>query len=106
MAVIKSYEPNHLTYEVNSDKGGVLVFSEIYYPEWTATVDGQKAELGRVNYILRALSVKPGKHEVVLDFHPASIRTTETLAYCSYGILALLIAAGAVMERRKNKEKK
>lgn len=106
MAVIKSYEPNHLTYEVNSDKGGVLVFSEIYYPEWTATVDGQKAELGRVNYILRALSVKPGKHEVVLDFHPASIRATETLAYCSYGILALLIAAGAVMERRKNKEKK
>ena len=106
MAVIKSYEPNHLTYEVNSDKGGVLVFSEIYYPEWTATVDGQKAELGRVNYILRALNVKPGKHEVVLDFHPASIRTTETLAYCSYGILALLIAAGAFMARRKNKEKK
>lgn len=105
MAVIKSYEPNHLTYEVNSDKGGVLVFSEIYYPEWTATVDGQKTELGRVNYILRALNVKPGKHEVALDFHPASIRTTETLAYCSYGILALLIAAGAFMERRKNKEK-
>ena len=105
MAVIKSYEPNHLTYEVNSDKGGVLVFSEIYYPEWTATVDGQKAELGRVNYILRALNVKPGKHEVVLDFHPASIRTTETLAYCSYGILALLIAAGAFMAHRKNKEK-
>lgn len=106
LAVIKSYEPNHLTYEVNSDKGGVLVFSEIYYPEWTATIDGQKAELGRVNYILRALNVKPGKHEVVLDFHPASIRTTETLAYCSYGILALLIAAGAFMRavrtRRRN----
>lgn len=104
MVTLKSYEPNHLTYEANSDKGGVLVFSEIYYPGWTATVDGQKAELGRVNYILRALQVKPGKHEVVLDFHPSSIRTTETIAYCSYGLLAVLIAFGIFAETRKKKQ--
>lgn len=103
IVTLKSYEPNHLTYEANSSKGGVLVFSEIYYPGWTATVDGQKAELGRVNYILRALQVKPGKHEVVLDFHPASIRTTETVAYCSYGLLAVLIALGVFAETRKKK---
>ena len=104
MATIKSYEPNHLVYEANSDKGGVLVFSEIYYPGWTATVDGQKADLGRVNYVLRALQVKPGKHEVVLDFHPASIRTTETIAYASYGILAIAIALGLLVEYRKKRK--
>ena len=59
---IISYEPNELKYDVNSNKGGVIVFSEIYYPGWTATIDGEPAELGRVNYILRALNVKPGKH--------------------------------------------
>ena len=32
------YKPNNLTYEVKSNKGGVIVFSEIYYPGWTAAI--------------------------------------------------------------------
>ena len=88
---LTAYEPNQLTYEVNSDKGGVVVFSEIYYPGWTATVDGEEAELGRVDYVLRALQVKPGKHEVVLSFFPKSIDRTETIAYLAYGVLALIL---------------
>ncbi|KXB38578.1 hypothetical protein HMPREF1870_02132 [Bacteroidales bacterium KA00344] len=104
IATLKTYEPNALTYEVNSDKGGILVFSEIYYPGWTATVDGQRAELGRVNYILRAMNIKPGKHEVALSFHPSSIRTTESVAYASYGILFVLIALGLFFEWKKRKQ--
>ena len=88
---IKAYEPNQLTYEVNSDKGGVIVFSEIYYPGWTATVDGEEQELGRVNYVLRALRVKPGKHEVVLSFFPKSIDRTETIAWSAYVVLSLIL---------------
>ena len=100
---IKSYEPNQLTYEVNSGKGGVLVFSEIYYPGWTATVDGEPAELGRVDYILRALQVKPCKHEVVLSFFPKSVDTTETIAYTAYAILILVLAGAAFMAYRRKK---
>lgn len=102
---LTSYAPNHLVYDVNTDAGGVLVFSEIYYPEWTATIDGRPADLGRVNYILRALKIAPGHHEVVLDFHPASIRTTETIAYASYSLLLVLILAGIFVEYRKNKKR-
>ena len=100
---IKSYEPNQLTYEVNSGKGGVVVFSEVYYPGWTATIDGEPAELGRVNYILRALNVKPGKHEVVLSFFPKSVDTTETIAYTAYAILILVLAGAAFMAYRRKK---
>ena len=105
IVTIKAYEPNELTYEVNSGKGGVVVFSEIYYPGWTATVDGQPAELGRVNYILRALNVKPGKHDVVLTFKPKSVKTTETIAYVSYVILILVVLGAAFMEWKRRKEK-
>ena len=101
---LTQYKPNNLTYEVKSSKGGIVVFSEVYYPGWTATIDGQKAELGRVDYILRALQVKPGTHKVVLDFHPSSLKMTETVAYVGYGILALLIILGIVVEVRKNKK--
>ena len=100
---IKAYEPNMLTYEVESDKGGIVVFSEIYYPGWTATVDGVEQELGRVNYVLRALSVKPGKHEVVLSFFPKSIDRTETVAYVSYAILLVIILMLIWIEYRRRK---
>ena len=101
-----SYEPNHLTYSVNSNNGGVLVFSEVYYPEWKATVDGKPTELGRVDYILRAINIAPGKHEVVLDFHPQSIKTTEAVAYSAEVLLVLLIVLGLFMEYRKGKKAK
>ena len=104
VVTLKNYEPNELTYSVNSQKGGIVVFSEIYYPGWTATVDGAATSVGRVNYILRAINVKPGKHTVVLTFKPASVKNTETAAYVAYMLLVLAIAAGVFfeMKRRKN----
>lgn len=97
---IKSYEPNQLSYEVESSKGGVIVFSEIYYPGWTATVDGVEQELGRVNYVLRALQVKPGKHEIVLSFFPQSITRTEAIAYSAMVLLLLLLVVLVVQAYR------
>ena len=98
------YEPNNLQYTIDSKNGGVVVFAEIYYPGWTATIDGQPAELGRVNYILRALNVKAGKHTVVLDFHPTSISTTETIAYIAIVILLLAIIGVGYMRFKNRKE--
>ncbi len=103
-AELTKYAPNQLHYNVESDKGGVLVFSEVYYPGWTATVDGQPVELGRVNYLLRALPVKPGKHEVVLSFFPKSIDRTEAIAYISYALLLLLIAGTLFLDWRRKKK--
>ena len=105
VVTIKTYEPNQLTYDVNSGKGGIIVFSEIYYPGWTATIDGEPAELGRVNYILRALNVKPGHHEVVLSFFPKSVDTTETIANVAYIILLLVLVGMGVMYWRRKSEK-
>ena len=106
LVTLREYQPNRLIYDVHSDKGGVVVFSEIYYPGWTATIDGEPAELGRVNYILRALNVKPGSHEVVLDFHPTSVKVTETVAYVGYVALLLIILAGIGMAWRKRKQQR
>ncbi len=100
---LTAYQPNNLKYTIDSKNGGVVVFSEVYYPGWKATIDGQEVELGRVNYILRALKVKPGKHEVVLDFHPASVNTTETIAYGAIGVLVLLVIFLIVVDVRKHK---
>ena len=85
-----SYEPNYLKYEVNSDKGGTIVFSEIYYPGWQSSIDGEEAPHGRANYILRAMNVPAGKHVVEFKFDPDSLHVTETIAFIALGLLALM----------------
>ena len=87
--VLKQRLANELTYEVSSPRGGLAVFSEIYYPGWTATIDGQPADLGRVNYILRALKMPAGHHKVVLSYKPSTVTTTETIAFVAIGLILL-----------------
>ena len=104
VVTLKVYGPNHAEYDVNTSKGGVVVFSEIYYPGWTATVDGESVEVGRVNYVLRAIKVKPGNHKVVLDFDPQTVKTTEIIAYIAYALLLpIIVLLGTRKLRRKNK---
>ena len=100
---ITKYEPNELHYTVDSKNGGVIVFSEIYYPGWTCTVDGKPVEVGRVNYVLRAININGGKHEVKLEFRPKSLTTTETLAYISLALLALAVVISIVFGFKKKK---
>lgn len=97
------YAPNHLEYDAESSRGGVIVFSEIYYPGWTCTVDGQPTEIGRVDYVLRAVNVKAGKHKIVLDFHPQTVKTTETVAYITLGLLALCLVIVIILYFRRKR---
>lgn len=91
------YKPNELHYKTISRNGGLAVFSEIYFPwGWTATVDGKKVPVGRVNYVLRALQLPAGEHTVVFRFDPQSVHTTETVAYASV-VLIYLALIGAFL---------
>lgn len=102
---ITSYQPNHLTYETSSDQAGVVVFSEIYYPGWKATIDGHPAEIGRANYILRALYVPAGKHTIEMRFDPTSLKITEGIAYGSL-VLLLIGVIALLLQYRKSLGKK
>jgi len=101
---LTAYEPNQLTYDVRSATGGIVVFSEVFYPEWTATVDGKPVEIGRVDYVLRALNVDKGHHKVVLTFDPKSVKQTETVAYLSYGVLLLVVLFAVYFKRKEDKK--
>ncbi|MBO7502208.1 MAG: YfhO family protein [Paludibacteraceae bacterium] len=90
---LTSYAPNHLEYTASTDKDRVAVFSEIYYPhDWHLTIDGEEAELGRVNYVLRAAVIPAGTHQVAMSFIPAALKTDR---WCLYGTILLLILSAA-----------
>ncbi len=95
-----TYAPNRLTYSANSKNGGVAVFSEIYFPwGWTATIDGQNAEIGRVNYVLRALNIPAGKHTIEFRFEPQSVTIADNIASVAIILiyLSLFVALNVAM---------
>ena len=87
-----AYAPNHLTYKSHSTSGGLAVFSEVYFPwGWKVTVDGKPAEMGRVNYILRALQLPAGDHEIDFKFVPDEVNKTQTWAKVAVVVIYLLL---------------
>ena len=103
---LTSYEANRLTYKVKSQKGGVVVFSEIYYPGWTCTIDGEPTDIARANYVLRAIKVPAGEHEVIMTFDPQTVHITEAIAYTALGLLALMLIALLAYSFYRNRRQK
>ena len=91
---LTSYDPNQLVYETSSPQDGIVVFSEIYYPGWTATIDGKPADIARADYILRAMNVPAGKHTIEMRFDTQSLHITEGIAY---GAMALLLVGVIIL---------
>ena len=56
--------PGNIIYESNSATPHLAVFSEVYYKTWKAYIDGKEVTPLRANYILRAIPVPAGKHEI------------------------------------------
>ncbi len=99
---LTEYKPNYLRYETNSAGNRVAVFSEVYYKQWQAYIDGKEVPIACANYVLRALHVPSGKHVIEFRFDPPSIHTTEIIAYV--GLVALLLIIVWISMRRLRKK--
>ncbi|MCY2687258.1 YfhO family protein [Salinimicrobium sp. TH3] len=97
-----SYQPNELVYKSSSENGGMAVFSEIYYPHgWQAYIDGKEVPHFRANYVLRAMMVPAGQHEITFRFEPQVVKTGSSIALASSILLGLLLVGGIVWGIRR-----
>lgn len=98
---LNSYAPNKLKYTSRSAKDGLAVFSDIYYPKgWNAYIDGKAAEHIRADYVLRAMKVPAGNHEIEFRFEPAVYYTGEKISLAG-SVLVLALGAFAIYRNRK-----
>ena len=70
---IAAYHLNRVVVEVDSDRAGVLVLHDLYYPGWEVRVDGVQQPLLRANVLFRAVEVPAGHHIVKFSFQPFSL---------------------------------
>jgi uncharacterized membrane protein YfhO len=101
---LEKYQPNQLIYKSKSNIPQITLFSEMYYPHgWKASIDGKEVEIFRANYVLRALVIPAGNHEIVFKFDPEIIRKGGTFSLISFIFFIVLIGIGIGYEFYKKK---
>jgi hypothetical protein len=95
--VMTSYAPNILEYKSVSTKEGLAVFSEVYYANgWKAFIDGRPAPISRADWILRAIDIPAGEHQIKMIFDPDDIKVCGTITTIMSGILLLMAIGGLI----------
>ena len=104
---LTDYKPNHLTYESTSSNEALAVFSEMYYDKgWNAYIDGRPEEHFRVNYVLRALELPAGRHQLEFKFEPEVIDLGSKISIGSSAALLLVLLGGVFYSFRRSAKKK
>jgi len=92
-----------VTYTSSAATPQLAVFSEIYYKDgWNVYVDGVKADYAKANYVLRAMMVPAGNHNIVFKFEPSSHAIGWTITNIASTLLVLLLVLAAYFSWRNN----
>ena len=99
------YQADELEFKTESKTPQLAVFSEIYYPKgWKFYLDGKEVSYIKANYLLRAMIVPAGKHEVKMIFEPEVIEKGKIISMSVFCLFILLTLGGGFLEfKRRNK---
>ncbi|MDP6792629.1 MAG: hypothetical protein QF660_01105 [Anaerolineales bacterium] len=95
-----SYSTHRQSVKAITPTPAYLVFSEVWYPGWRATLDGNPISLLRANYAFRAIYLPAGEHIVELNFSPTGWRYASSISIFS-AISIILILVTSSRKRQK-----
>lgn len=104
---LENYDPMILTYNFNSTKNEMVIFSEIYYhgnKDWKSFIDGQEVPHFRTNYVLRGLIVPAGNHKIEFKFEPKVYGISEKISLAGSGAFLILLIMYLVKTFKKPQE--
>ncbi|RKT01507.1 YfhO family protein [Chryseobacterium defluvii] len=103
---LTKYQPNELEFKSHSKTPQLAVFSEIYYPHgWKMFVDEKEVPYIKADYLLRAVHVPAGTHNIRMIFEPEVIEKGKWISLLCFGLFILLSAFGIFwMNKKKKKE--
>lgn len=93
-ATVTDYAPDRLILRANATAPRLLVLSEIDFPGWRATIDGEEVPIHRTNYLFRGIVVPPGEHSIEFVYRPASVRNGAIISAVALAIVVALLFIG------------
>jgi hypothetical protein len=91
------YTSNQITLATSTAEPRFMVLSVMYFPGWRAYLDGVEIPIYRANYLFRGVVVPAGQHTLVYAYRPTSV-----LVGAAISLLALAIAAGLLIVKRRS----
>lgn len=88
-----AFDNDEISYESNATGNHAAIFSEIYYKDWKAYLDGKPVDYFKANYVLRGMIVPAGKHTIKFKFEPKAYYTGQTVTKVTNWLLILIILA-------------
>lgn len=102
---LTKYEANELEFKSTSKTPQLAVFSEIYYPHgWKVSVDGKEVDYVKADYLLRAVHVPAGNHNIKMVFEPEVIEKGKWISLLCFALFIILSGVGIFIINRKKKE--
>jgi hypothetical protein len=98
-----AYDNDAISYQSNSTSNNVAVFSEIYYKDWKAYLDGREVPFFKANYVLRAMVVPAGKHTIEFKFEPSIFFVSKKISAVASWLLFVLLLASIFIEWKNTK---
>ena len=86
--------------QTQSENARLLVVSENYQSNWSVWVDGQPADMLRVNYVWKGVVLPPGEHRVEFRYRSSILFWSRTAT-----IFCALFAVGLIAADRKRRRK-
>ena len=100
---VTHYASDSVTYQVETGSKALLVTPELFYPGWTAHVDGERTEIYRTNYIFRGVFVSAGHHRVTFMYSPASFRSGAIISSLSMGVILAILSVDWAWRFRRSR---
>ena len=92
---VARYGPNEVAFAVATDRPAYFFLSDVYHPDWQATVDGRPATIEIANYAFRAVLLEAGSHTVEMRFRPsgwaAGVAATTTALVVLFALAIIII---------------
>ena len=100
-ARLTSDRPQRVAIAVEAAADAWLVLADAWFPGWTATLDGVSTPVLRANYLVRAVAVPAGRHEVVFSYDPPGYATGRTVSSAAWGVLGAALVATVLLGWRR-----
>jgi len=100
-AVISEYSFNRVTVRATSANAGLLVLTDLYYPGWTASVNGKETPIHKVNNLARGVEVDKGENTIVFTYRPKSFTTGAAMSIAGLAATTAAFCIGMVADRRR-----
>ncbi|HLH14607.1 MAG TPA: YfhO family protein [Solirubrobacteraceae bacterium] len=95
-------EDKRVSLSIDARRPGYVVLDDIYYPGWSATIDGHAAVIHPANVAFRAVAVPAGRHVVVFTYAPASTQAGLLISLVALAVLLCgLLLPPALRSRRR-----